>query len=117
MTQKEDIAVTKFREYLRIKTVHPNPDYLSCTKFLVNYAQELGLGYSVTEYVSGKPVIILTLKGSDPSLKSIILNSHTDVVPVSEEYWDHPPFDAFKKQNGDIVARGYIRINKLVPKI
>jgi len=23
----EDLAVTRFREYLRIKTVHPNPDY------------------------------------------------------------------------------------------
>ena len=23
----EDPAITRFREYLRIKTVHPNPDY------------------------------------------------------------------------------------------
>ena len=27
-------------------------------------------------------VVLLSLDGTDPSLKSIVLNSHTDVVPV-----------------------------------
>ena len=29
-----------------------------------------------------KPVVVLALKGTDESLPSILLNSHTDVVPV-----------------------------------
>lgn len=56
--------------------------------------------------VKDKPIDILTLKGTDESLPSIILNSHTDVVPVVREKWTVDPFEAIKKPNGDIVARG-----------
>lgn len=44
--------------------------------------------------------------GQNPNLDSIFLNSHMDVVPVCEEYWDYPPFEAFMCENGDIFARG-----------
>ncbi|KAL2915548.1 adenylate cyclase [Polyrhizophydium stewartii] len=56
--------------------------------------------------VAGKPICILTWAGSEPALKSVMLNSHIDVVPVSESNWDHDPFGAVKLPNGDIVARG-----------
>lgn len=36
------IAVQKLVEYLRIKTVHPEPDYPSALKFLKQYAEEIG---------------------------------------------------------------------------
>mgnify|MGYP001794889393 CR=1 FL=1 len=29
-----------------------------------------------------RPIVILTVEGTNPSLPSIMLNSHTDVVPV-----------------------------------
>ena len=48
----------------------------------------------------------MTLGGTDPSLKSILLSSHYDVVPVSEEFWESDPFEAAVRPNGDIVARG-----------
>lgn len=48
----------------------------------------------------------MTLKGQDESLKSILLSSHYDVVPVSEEFWESDPFAAEMRPNGDIVARG-----------
>lgn len=48
----------------------------------------------------------MTWEGSDPTLSSILLNSHTDVVPVDESKWDHDPFEAFKDENGNIYARG-----------
>jgi aminoacylase len=38
--------------------------------------------------------------------KSLLLNSHTDVVPVFTEFWDHDPFEAFEDQDGNIYARG-----------
>lgn len=53
-----------------------------------------------------KPVVILTKLGTQPELKSIILNSHMDVVPVFEEYWTHKPFDADIDEEGRIYARG-----------
>ncbi|KAJ6642524.1 Aminoacylase-1 [Pseudolycoriella hygida] len=35
-----------------------------------------------------------------------MLNSHTDVVPVYEQYWTHPPFAADVDSQGRIFARG-----------
>ncbi len=44
--------------------------------------------------------------GTDPSLPSILLNSHYDVVPVMRAQWSTDPFAAVELENGDIVARG-----------
>ncbi|XP_015775121.1 PREDICTED: aminoacylase-1-like, partial [Acropora digitifera] len=51
-------------------------------------------------------VVILSWEGSDPSLPSIMLNSHMDVVPVFPEHWTYEPFSAHKTENGNIYARG-----------
>ncbi|KAJ1328533.1 hypothetical protein BSLG_010265 [Batrachochytrium salamandrivorans] len=98
---EEHIAVQRFREYLRIKTVQPNPDYAGAKAFLESYAKELGLAFRSIE-----PICILSWVGTHPEMKSIMLNSHIDVVPVSEASWSNPPFAADKLPNGDIVARG-----------
>ena len=50
--------------------------------------------------------MIMTVEGENPQLPSIMLNSHTDVVPAYTEHWECDPFAAVKKENGDIVARG-----------
>jgi aminoacylase len=49
MTDGENPSVTRFREYLRIKTVQPNPDYESCKNWLLNQAKEIGLSSQVFE--------------------------------------------------------------------
>ena len=36
-SEEEDPAVTKFREYIRIETVQPNPDNEGAMKFLARY--------------------------------------------------------------------------------
>ncbi|OLY77581.1 Aminoacylase-1 [Smittium mucronatum] len=110
MTISEPASVTRFRDYVKIETVHPTPDYAKCTEFLIAQAEEIGLGHQVVELVKGKPVVILKLEGSDPSLPAILLNSHTDVVPVYREKWDYDPFAATRVEveNGDhrIYGRG-----------
>jgi len=45
----EHTAVTKFREYLKIKTVHPKPDYEGAVQFLKHYADEYGFKYETFE--------------------------------------------------------------------
>ena len=76
----------------------------------------------VTECVADKPVLVMTWTGQDPSLPSVMLNSHTDVVPgldyeliicdlnvhglVFLEHWTYPPFSAFKDEKGNIYGRG-----------
>ncbi|KAJ2715491.1 adenylate cyclase [Coemansia spiralis] len=104
-------VVARFIEYLRIKTVQPAPDYATCREYLRRQADELELGFQAYEYVAGKPVVVLTWLGTEPELPSIILNSHTDVVPVFEEFWTHPPFEAARVPTADgkdyrIIARG-----------
>ncbi|KAJ1569471.1 adenylate cyclase, partial [Nowakowskiella sp. JEL0078] len=101
----EDPRVSLFREYLRINTMQPTPDYKKCSKFLELIAEDLEIGFQVFEYTAGKPIIVMTWQGRDPSLPSILLNSHTDVVPVNLEKWNHHPFGA-EKINGKIYARG-----------
>ncbi|XP_020659516.3 aminoacylase-1 [Pogona vitticeps] len=103
---KEDPSVTLFREYLRIKTVQPDPDYDTAVKFLERIGSELGLQCQKVEVCPGRVITILTWRGTNPQLCSILLNSHTDVVPVFEEYWRYDPFSAFKDSEGNIYARG-----------
>ena len=40
--------------------------------------------------------LVYTIKGSDPSLKPILLAAHQDVVPVSDaSTWSYPPFSGY----------------------
>ncbi|OLY79022.1 Aminoacylase-1 [Smittium mucronatum] len=110
MTLSEPESVTRFRRFLQINTMHPNPDYYACAKFLVDQGAEIGLVTKTVEPVKGKPVVILKLEGESPSEKSLLLSCHTDVVPVFPEFWTHEPFAADRVQTdtGDfkIFARG-----------
>uniref|UniRef100_A0A0N5ACS5 N-acyl-aliphatic-L-amino acid amidohydrolase n=1 Tax=Syphacia muris TaxID=451379 RepID=A0A0N5ACS5_9BILA len=80
----EDIAVTNFRKYLRINTAHPTPDYETCKQFLLELGAQLNLERNVYECLPGKPIVILTHRGTNESLPSLLLNSHTDVVGACE---------------------------------
>jgi aminoacylase len=98
--EEEDHAAVlrRFRDYLQINTAHPSPDYKSAVDFLLSQASEIGLDSRVLEFVEGKPLVLLTWKGKDPSICSILLNSHTDVVPAEREKWLHDPFGAVQAQ-------------------
>ena len=52
--EEEAPEVTLFREYLRIKSVQPDPDYDSCLVFLRKQAERLGLEHHTTEMVKGE---------------------------------------------------------------
>ena len=56
---EEAPEVTLFREYLRIKSVQPDPDYDSCLVFLRKQADRLGLEHHTTEMVKGIENIFL----------------------------------------------------------
>jgi len=104
--EKEHPATTLFRDYIRINTMQPNPDYTAAMDFLTAQAVTLGLPYWTMECVPGKPIFVMTWQGADPSLSAVILNSHTDVVPVFPESWVHDPFAAVKDEKGNIYGRG-----------
>lgn len=104
--EEEHPSVRLFREYLRIRTVHPRPDYDGAIEFLEKLSIELGLPCKKIEVVPGLRVLILSWEGTNPKLKSILLNSHMDVVPVFEQHWRFDPFAAQKDEEGNIYGRG-----------
>lgn len=85
--------------------MHPLPDYQPPTEFLLAQAKEIGLEARTLEYVKGKPVVLLTWMGKDPSLPSVLLNSHVDVVPAEKSKWKHDPFAAV-----EVCAQPYLII-------
>ncbi|KPJ08637.1 Aminoacylase-1 [Papilio machaon] len=98
-------ALNTLRDYLRIRSVHPNVNYDECLTFLRGQAAAIGLPVQVFEVVPKKPVLVMTWEGLQPDLPSILLNSHMDVVPVFEKSWKHPPFAA-EIVDGVIYGRG-----------
>ncbi|CAL8257109.1 unnamed protein product [Arctogadus glacialis] len=102
----EDPSVSLFREYLRLKTVHPEPDYDAALRFLDRIAEELDLPMKKIELFPRRVLTIMTWEGTNPALKSILLNSHTDVVPVYQEHWKYDAFTAVKDAEGNIYGRG-----------
>ena len=85
-------AVERFIEYVRIPTVHPDPDCRPAASFIETVAGTLGLPCRVISLGGGKPIVIVSLVGSEPGLPSILLNSHMDVVPVVRDKWTVDPF-------------------------
>ncbi|KAL6858988.1 hypothetical protein ACP4OV_017990 [Aristida adscensionis] len=102
-----EAVISRFREYLRIDTAQPAPDYPAAVAFLRDQAAAAGLEARTLELVAGKPLLLLRWPGRRPSLPSILLNSHMDVVTSEPDKWEHPPFSAaLDEQSGRIYARG-----------
>ncbi|KAL8143694.1 hypothetical protein V2J09_016726 [Rumex salicifolius] len=98
--------ISRFQDYLRINTAQPSPNYFEAADFIVSQAKSLSLESQTLELVPGKALILLKWPGINPDLPSILLNSHTDVVPVEANKWAHPPFAANIDGDGKIYARG-----------
>ncbi|KAK8474982.1 hypothetical protein V6N13_083067, partial [Hibiscus sabdariffa] len=102
----ESHIISRFQQYLQINTSQPSPDYQKSTQFLLSQSLSLSLESQVLQFVERKPIVLLKWPGSDPSLPSILLNSHTDVVPSEHSKWTHPPFGSHIDEEGNNFARG-----------
>lgn len=102
----DSLAVSNFQEYLRIPSVQPDVNYDGCVEFLQKQAKSLDLPLRTYYCFPGKPIVVLTWVGQEPSIPVILLNSHMDVVPVFEENWTYKPFSADIDKEGNIYARG-----------
>lgn len=105
-------ALSRLHAYLRIRTDHGRPggpDYAGASTFLNATISSLLPTATVREltFKPGKPITLATIAGSDPSLSSILLNSHTDVVPAEAEKWaEGDPFSPTSRPDGRLYARG-----------
>ncbi|KAJ7942613.1 aminoacylase-1 [Quillaja saponaria] len=98
--------IARFQQYLQINTAQPNPEYQQAAEFIISQAKSLSLESQTIEFVTGKPLILLKWPGTNPALPSILLYSHTDVVPAEHQKWTHHPFGAHIDEEGNIYARG-----------
>lgn len=108
---EEEADVNLFKEYLRIDTRHPKPDFAKCEQLYRKWAEELGAEFQIVECVQGWPNYILSIVGKNPELPSLLMACHTDVVPVKAEFWTalppgETPFSAYESPDGKIYARG-----------
>ncbi|KAJ3205660.1 adenylate cyclase, partial [Dinochytrium kinnereticum] len=97
--------ITRFQDYVRIKTVHPTPAYAECVEWLQGQAKEIGIASEVFEPVKGKPFVLMKIEGRQKELAGLMLYSHTDVVPVAADQWKCDPFAA-EIIDGNILGRG-----------
>lgn len=107
--QLEDAILNRYKDYLRIRTPQPSPNYEPAVEFLQSHGNRIGLTSVVKEFVPQKPVLILKWAcqvDCDKKYRSIMLNSHMDVVPVDLSKWNTDPFAAEEDETGKIFARG-----------
>ncbi|KAF4660943.1 adenylate cyclase [Perkinsus chesapeaki] len=104
-------SIDRFRELVRIPSISgegvSNGSYAQCAALLQKWLAEIPRVTNIRsiEYVPGKPVVLATFPGTEPTLKSILLNGHYDVVPVFRQHWETDPFEAVIK-DGKIYGRG-----------
>eukprot|EP00939_MAST-03C_sp_MAST-3C-sp1_P001931 g1931.t1 len=110
MTSKEREYVDMFKRFLAVKTVSAEGPftgaYHEAVRILKKIAEGFGIACEIVNPVKDKPILLCTVPGTDPSLPSLLLNSHYDVVPAVDEMWHTNPFDPKEEANGDIYARG-----------
>ena len=62
------------------------------------------LQVELIEYAARKPLVLMTWAGRDVALPSVLLNSHTDVVPAEASFWRCVPARA-----GAVAAAASVR--------
>ena len=114
-----DKSIAFLQQMIGIPSVTGNEARIQ--KFLADYMAKLGLSVDMWETdwetlkkhpayrpvdrgYEGRPNIVATLKGTGGG-RSLLLNGHTDVIPVEGGGWSDDPWSA-KIRNGRIYGRG-----------
>jgi aminoacylase len=99
----DERAVSLFQAYLRMRTDHPSPEvgYPEAVALFRQCSEDIGLDFSTVDIVPGHPIVLLKWTGTEPSLPSVVLNSHSDVVPAVTESWTKDPYGGII-ENGNI---------------
>jgi len=74
--------ITFLQDYIHINTAQPNPNYKPAIEFLTRHAQDHGFESRVIKLSENRDAVIITLRGSDPTLPALALNHHMDTVPL-----------------------------------
>lgn len=103
--QAEREAVASLRDLLRLNTTNPPGNERIATEYLSGLLGQHDIQFTVIESMPTRASLVARLKGRDRTLPPLMLSSHTDVVPVEEHSWTHPPFGA-EMAEGCVWGRG-----------
>ncbi|KAF5282843.1 hypothetical protein FQA39_LY17464 [Lamprigera yunnana] len=98
---EDAVAIAKLQKYIQIPTVHPNIDY-EPIRYLQLLAKDLDIPLQVYNYMKNR-VAVFTWVGQEPTVSSVLLNSHMDTVP---DLWKYNPFEGKIDDKGNIYGHG-----------
>uniref|UniRef100_A0A2H1WX37 SFRICE_036886 n=1 Tax=Spodoptera frugiperda TaxID=7108 RepID=A0A2H1WX37_SPOFR len=98
--------VELLQAYVQINTTTYH-DLSEAVEFWRELAAVADVPINVYEIVEGFPIVVLKWAGADSSQRSIMLNSHMDVVPAAlEDGWTYDPFSGHIDENNVMYGRG-----------
>jgi len=96
-------------QLIRIDTSNPPGNETAAAEYIHELLMAEGLTSDIVESAPGRGSLIARMPGTGPKKsgrnKSLLLMSHLDVVPASEEGWKYPPFDGVVR-DGFVWGRG-----------
>jgi acetylornithine deacetylase/succinyl-diaminopimelate desuccinylase-like protein len=108
----EKEAIEHFKALLRIPTINPPGNERPAAEYIARVLAKEGIEHRVYESEPTRASVVARLRGNAKK-GPLLLNGHLDVVPVDEERWTHPPFDAIEA-DGCIWGRGAIDMKNMV---
>lgn len=102
----QEDALRRFRELLSIRTVAPrDPDARAAWQEFDRYAETLERLYPrIHRELEARRVdghtLLYRWRGADAGSPAVLM-AHYDVVPATDDGWEHPPFDAVTTGEGD----------------
>jgi succinyl-diaminopimelate desuccinylase len=104
MERKKDQLIKLCSDLVAINSENPPGHMEEITKFIGDYLQTHAIQYEILRPQADRPNIIARI--GKPGGKTLLLNGHSDVVPVGDRAkWEFDPFSG-KVANGKILGRG-----------
>ncbi len=100
-------AIQDLKELIAIKSLSLDPKYkpecVKAAEFLQNFLQQIDFQVEMHQ-TPGMPIVYAE-KLHDPSLPTVLIYGHYDVMPADEPGWESEPFTLIEK-DGNMIGRG-----------
>lgn len=98
-TDAHEDPVELLRDLIRFETVNPPGNEKPCIEWVGDLLDAYGIEYDTYARDPDRPNLFATVEGGDAP--PLLLYGHVDVVPVTDQKWNHDPFEA-------VVDDGYV---------
>ena len=88
------------RKLIRFDTTNPPGNEVDCIAYIDSLLSDAGFKTAILSKSPERPNLISRLKGSGQA-PPLMLYGHVDVVPATDQHWEHPPFEG-------VIEDGYL---------